>query len=168
MYKKSSNDKSLRWSTFFAPLHPFTWIVGLAVILVLSVITSLTLQMDFDRNNLMFPCNGLPSLLMAIYAPFMQGHPNEPESISGRIVFLALYLICWMLWASHSSMLTAYLSVKLEKPPFTSLETLLYNSEYRVLFKDGDGEIDIFKVIGYIGFRFLNFQFLVSAEWQCH
>ena len=86
------------------------------------------------------------SLPVSFYGPLMQGNPSEPDTLSGRILFLAMYIIGWFIWASHSSMLTAHLSVKVDQPPFTSLLDLLYKTDYRVLFLAGDGEIDIFKV----------------------
>ncbi len=140
MYKKTSENGFIHWTTFYAPLHPLVWIVGVSLIMFLAVGYSVAFKRILEGRS-----PGSESLLMTIHGFFMMGHHIEPEAISARIIFLLLYFLGWFLWASHSSMLTAHLSIRQESQPFTSLFDLLYNTDFRVLFTNGDGEIDKFK-----------------------
>ncbi len=76
----------------------------------------------------------------------MQGCPDEPIMWNSRIMFLLVYFSCWMIWSSYSATLTSFLSVKIEEPPFLDLETMLYQTNYKIVTLEGFFGLDKFRV----------------------
>ena len=84
--------------------------------------------------------------LMGVHGLFIQGSHIEPAEISGKIIFWNLFVTCWFLWASHSATLSSLLAVKIDKAPFINLVDMMSNTNYKVMFHSGDGEMELFKV----------------------
>ncbi len=130
---------NINWSTFSAPLHPLSWLTGSGIILLLFFGYTLSINLNLDWES-WWPTS------IAYRGFVLQGNDWEPEALSARLLFLSIYFIGWFLWISHSCMFIAHLSVKVDQHPFASLEDLLINTEFRVMFIEGDGTTDLFRV----------------------
>ncbi len=162
MYKKTSSDH--QWSTFFAPLHFVTWIVGLILLLVVGFGYSLTGKLSPTKDDPLDSSRTFTFLIL-LYAPFGQGQPSEPSSLSSQILFMTIYWTAWLIWASYSSMLMAHLSVQVERLPFNNLFDLVHSSDYKVMVMKGDSAVDRFKVVSY-PYRFSNAITIFYLVWQ--
>ncbi len=137
MYKKASENGALKWSIYYGPLHPSTWIV--AIVLILCLTTGYILSSSVNKEE-------ETNYFMGIHGLVLQGPPNEPVSKSAKILVWSLFVTGWLLWASHSATLSSLLAVKIDKPPFINLLDMLKNTDYKIMFTAGGGELEQFKV----------------------
>ncbi len=102
------------------------------------VLTSLTLAL-FNwilRNNdekdvgFSFPL----CFVIAVGGLCAQGTPHEPKRVGSRIVFVILFLFGVVIVASYSASLTSFLAVQKIKMPFTDLESMYYETDYKIAF----------------------------------
>ncbi len=142
MYKKasSSGGGALKWSIYHSPLHPYTWVLAFWAVLFLTA--GYTLSMSMSGIHFQEETDAITGL----YGLFMQGFPKEPTPISARILFWGLFVVGWLLWTSLSAMLYSFLAVKVDKPPFLNLLGMLKSTDYQLMFLEGDGELEQFKV----------------------
>ncbi len=140
MYKQTtSENKALKWSIYYSPLHPLTWIAAMVTVLFHTIGYKLTTKLTKDEEATKWWWTGFHGFAM-------QGTPTEPTSVSARIVFWILFVTGWLLWASNSATLASLLVVKSEKPPFVNLYDMLKNTDYKIMFAKGDAGLDLFKV----------------------
>ncbi len=85
-------------------------------------------------------------MLMPLYCFLNQGYPIDPKNLPRRIVFLGTAMAGVMISCSYSACLMSFLTVKLDKLPFTDMKSLLKNSNHRVLTVRGSFYEDVFKV----------------------
>ena len=85
-------------------------------------------------------------VLPIMHAQFCQGFPNEPSSVSRRIMFLCAYVFGYLIWNYYASALTAILAISKTSVPFTNLHTLLHESNHIVLTRDGASYATTLKV----------------------
>ncbi len=139
MYKRVSKTGALKWSIYYSPLQYTTWLVAMSTLSVHTLGYVLATRGSGKE----------PDLLTGIHGLFMQGSPIEPLSVSARVAFWFLFITGRLLWASHSATLSSLLAVKIDKPPFLSLSGMLRDTNYNVMFLQGDGELEQFKVYSF-------------------
>ena len=80
--------------------------------------------------------------------PFFAGSPNLPTSIAMRILTFVMLLGSYLMYASYSSFLIAFLTTDSGFIPFTSPEGLLKHSNtYRFYCVAGSAGVEYFQVI---------------------
>ncbi len=140
MYKSANSQGDvLNWSIYQGPIDITVWAVMLATIftcMAVALVSSSLLKIESGNEEL----SGFWSSF------FMQGTPQEPSLVSSRILFFFLLASSLILWDSYSATLASFLSIKLEKPPFESLVTLLYKTNYKIVTVEGFFALDVFKV----------------------
>ncbi len=75
-----------------------------------------------------------------------KGAPVEPTKLSGRVIFLFVYLTTLVIVAAYSAALTSILAVQIHQPPFTDEATMLHNSPYSIITVKATSYVDIFQV----------------------
>ncbi len=146
MYKKESESSrgALKWSTYYSPLHPLSWIAAISTGLFhalgnMVLLLILNKEMEEESMNQSWWWTGFHGFVG-------QGTPTEPSSLSARFGFWMLFVNGWLLWASHSATLSSRLAVKIDRVPFTSIADMLRNTDFKIMFTEGSSEIDQFKV----------------------
>ena len=127
MYYKDK-DRGMDWFAYLKPFGGYTW---LCVILTTAFSGVTYIFAERVRNRSEFKLSS--SLWTVVHGMFCQGSPDEPTSLSSRIVFLVVFGIGFLAWSAYSATLTSILAIKLNPPPFTSLESMLYQTRYNIV-----------------------------------
>ncbi len=131
-------QSGLKWSMYSGPYSGWSWlgfIGGMAFAVFCYIVTELV-NADFIQFD----------GYLAIHAGLCQGASTDPAKGSSRVVFCTMFGFGLLIWASYSSVLTSYLAIKVQPPPFYSLEEMLYKTSYKIVTPPSTGEVDHFKV----------------------
>ncbi len=142
MYK-AQNEKGdvVDWKTYAEPFHWLSW-TGLIILVLLSLMTfALTVWINPQKQ-----CPNNSSILTGFQVFLRQGAPEEPSTNSSRLGFLVILITGTLTWCSYSATLTSYLATKNDKIPFTSLEEMLYQTDYKLVTTDGSSYLAFLKV----------------------
>ncbi len=144
-YRKASSSggsQDFNWFTYTGPFMPRVWVLIITTLATCFLI--LFLSTNFGPAS---PYKGVSfSSVVIIHSSFNQGIPEEPKKMSGRVIFIAVFLSMTVIWCSYSAVLTSYLTATIERPPFTSLEDMLHRTNYRIITKGGGFYETLFKV----------------------
>jgi hypothetical protein len=64
------------------------------------------------------------SLMSAVHGAFGQGTPQEPDSMSNKIILMFMFYGSYLLCASYSACLTSLLAVQKPILPFINMKTM--------------------------------------------
>ena len=74
------------------------------------------------------------------------GYTKKPTNLAERVVFGSWWLFCIIVVATYGANLVAFLAVTQRTLPFTTLEELSAQSDYKYGFMGGTGWVTLFKV----------------------
>jgi hypothetical protein len=82
--------------------------------------------------------------------PPLQGTPDEPKSMSNKIVLYVLFIYGFVLCSSYSASLTSFLTVATPTLPFKNYNEMYHKSTYNIITNAGSGYNIRYKVPYYI------------------
>ncbi len=131
MYKVKGDRNMLKWATFVLPLRWPSWIcsgfVVIASTMFYSIVAGFALEQETKKSS--------SHWITGLHAFFGQGQPQEPDRFSPRIAFFVLFATGMLLWYHYSATLTSFLAADIEKIPFTTLDEMLINTNYKIVAK---------------------------------
>ena len=162
LYVKMPEEASLGWTTYFLPLSLTSWIITMSIVLLSAMLLSLpyyvipkskdtynfgmsflaTLSSLFQQGNK----SPTEQLCLAIklranveYSSLcskLTGMDQEPNNLSSRMSFLAIFFTSLVVYAKYSAALTAFLAIKKLQMPFDNLLEMYLNTDYKIAFLD--------------------------------
>ncbi len=137
MYKAVRSDPN--WLTYASPFTKEFWISTGLVLLLCGIIFGATIRYG-DRAE------ATSEAMILVHGCLNQGTPYEPQKLSTRIVFIAIFITATVLWCSYSAVLTSFLTAKVTVPPFQGLEQMYQKTNYKIVTIGGGVYETIFKV----------------------
>ncbi|KAK3886329.1 hypothetical protein Pcinc_009505 [Petrolisthes cinctipes] len=107
------------WGTYVLSFNGDVWVMTVVLILV----TSFTLWVIGRFEITMVPLEilSLKDIFFMFYSCLVQqGVPTTPDSLRGRAVFWMFWVSSVILYANYTALLTSYLTVSTQSPPFTT------------------------------------------------
>ncbi|KAK4326215.1 hypothetical protein Pmani_003249 [Petrolisthes manimaculis] len=107
------------WGTYVLSFNGDVWVMTV----VLVVVTSFTLWVISRFEITMGPLEilSLKDIFFMFYSCLVQqGVPTTPDSLRGRAVFWMFWVSSVILYANYTALLTSYLTVSTQSPPFTT------------------------------------------------
>ena len=134
-------EHKIRWNAFFKPFYLKTWIA--ITIYVIGSGVFITVIFFVVRDSV-FHNNSVQSLSFVILSTIGKRFPVEPHSMSGKMAFLTVSLVGFILISLYRAMLGASLAIYKIHVPVHSMEEVL-DSEYWVATMAGTLMEDYFK-----------------------
>ena len=124
------------WSTFVNPFSFKLWIATITMIFVGSIIISVTYytHKHKSRTDVEYPNSFRidTALFLSFVALFQQGIEFEPKRFSTRISIITILFATLVVFAAYSASLTSFLSVFKVSLPFKGIESMYYETNYKI------------------------------------
>ncbi|XP_070000322.1 glutamate receptor-like [Penaeus vannamei] len=140
--KRPSGSNSM-WNSYLREFTPEAWLLGCAVLVVLAL--SLTLAMRLSPGD---DPVALGDAVMVVVAALCQtGTTMNFNSYSSRIVTIALFLTCVLVYTFYTSFLISALTVNKIMLPFRTLQEMYAKQSYTFGFNGGGSLEGYFKTL---------------------
>ncbi len=131
----AQSSDSVDWYTYTSPFKVTVWPLFLSFCIIFFL--------AFLMANMF---NQINSSWITAHAMLCQGYPQDPVGKSGQLLFLLAFLFGLLSMFHYSAVLMSFLAIQKAHVPFTNLETMLSNTNYKVALRSGAIQEAIFKV----------------------
>ncbi len=158
LFVKDNNEHSSGSLTYVLPFTEHTWLCTILIFSLLSIVYCLAERKWTGLRivNHMFTiargaflqvkkCFKFFLFVYRLELDLIQGCPDEPQTLSLRIIFQLTFTLGIIIYTAYSAELTAILAVKQSKLPFQDMKTL-YESGYQIFISKGTLQVEVFKV----------------------
>ena len=123
-------------STFVNPFSNQLWLATILMILISSVIISITYYVHIfvSYEDVDYPNNfGINmSLFLSFASLCQQGIEFEAKRFSTRVATITILFATLVVFAAYSASLTSFLAIFKVEMPFSDLETMYYETNYKI------------------------------------
>ncbi|XP_067663725.1 probable glutamate receptor [Haliotis asinina] len=146
--KLSANDNHwtllvsvFKWEVYVCGLLTMAWCIGLYILLERYRIGEHTETAKFPAC----PPSTSNHVMAAVRVPLFQGSLHLPRNISGRILYASWWIFCITIVAVYTGNLVAIISVVKEKIPFTTMDQLAGNEDFKIIIRKGSSYEEMYK-----------------------
>ncbi|XP_042891229.1 glutamate receptor U1-like [Penaeus japonicus] len=138
---KRPTESSSKWKNYLREFTPASWI-AVCVLLVLLTL-SLVVVMKYAPRETTITLNDAVMVVSALIA--QMGPAMKFDSLASRMLFMTIFLACFLVYNFYSSFLVSALTVRKTSLPFNDLSELYEKKSYTFGFSGGGSLEDFFK-----------------------